>query len=84
MNDEKKYWLDSPRNVRKIVYALAAICVLLVLADLLYHKHLVFGCEGWFGFYGFYGFVCCIFLVLTAKQLRRVLMRREDYYDDDE
>ena len=79
----KKYWLDEPRNVRKIVWAVVVVCVLVVLGDLLYAKHPHFAVEGWFGFYGFYGFVCCVFLVLAAKGLRRILMRREDYYGDE-
>jgi len=37
--------------------------------------------EGWFGFYGFYGLVACVVLVLLATQLRKILMRKESYYD---
>ena len=37
--------------------------------------------EMWFGFYCLYGFAACVLLVLVAKQLRRVLMRGERYYD---
>jgi len=88
MNSEKKYWLDDPRNVNKIVYALYVVCVLLVAADLLYHKHLHFhfaderyNFEGWFGFFGFFGFIACVGLVLAAKLMRVVLKRGEDYYD---
>jgi uncharacterized membrane protein len=81
MKPEKKYWLDDPRHVTWIVYALVAVCVLLVLSDLLYHRHAHFGWEGWFGFYGVYGFLSAVFLVLTAKELRKILMRKEDYYD---
>jgi len=89
VNEDRKYWLDDPRNVRKIVYALVAVCVLLVVLDLFYDKHAHFEAENWFGFYGFYGFVCCVGLVLAAKQLRRLVMRPEDYYgegdgDDDD
>jgi hypothetical protein len=32
-------------------------------------------------FYCFYGFIACTVLVICATQLRKVLMRREDYYD---
>jgi hypothetical protein len=84
VNADKKYWLDDPKNVRKIVYALVVVCVLLVLLDLFYDKHAHFDAENWFGFYGFYGFVCCVGLVLAAKELRRLVMRREDYYGDDD
>ena len=81
MNSEKKYWLDDPRNVNKIVYGLYAVCALLVLCDLLYHKHVHFDFEEWLGFAGLYGFVACVALVLGARLLRVVVMRKEDYYD---
>jgi hypothetical protein len=41
-----------------------------------------FDFERWPGFYAFYGFVACFALVLAAKQLRRLLMRPERYYED--
>ena len=78
---DKRYWLDDPRNVNKVFYGLVGVCLLTVAADLFYHKHGHFTWEEWLGFHAWYGFVCCVFLVLAAKQLRRVLMRREDYYD---
>jgi Na+/melibiose symporter-like transporter len=62
-------------------HAYAGVCVLLLLADLVLHRHVEHALEGWFGFYAFYGFVACVTLVLVARGLRRVLMRREDYYD---
>lgn len=80
-NREKRYWLDDRSNVDKIYRALWLICVALFAADLFYDKHAAFAIEDVFGFYGWYGFICCVGLVLAAKQLRKVLMRREDYYD---
>ncbi len=44
-------------------------------------KHGPFAIEHIYGFYGIFGFVACVALVLIAKQLRRVLMRPENYYD---
>jgi hypothetical protein len=79
--DEKKYWLDDPRNVDRLVYRFYAICAVLIAIDVFVPKHGPFGLEHVFGFYGFYGFVACVTLVLVAKQLRRVVMRPEDYYD---
>ena len=81
MQQEKKYWLDDPRNVTKVFYTLFGVCVLLVVADLFYDKHVHFPWEGRLGFYAFYGFVAAFSLVLIAKQLRKILMRGEDYYD---
>lgn len=79
---EKRYWLDEPRNVDRIVWALYAVCGILLVIDPLIHKHGPFAVEHWFGFYGIYGFVACVGLVLAAKELRKLLMRPEDYYDD--
>jgi hypothetical protein len=81
VNKKKKYWLDEPRNVTGIFYALCAVCAALVAADLFYHKHIHFFWENWTGFHGFFGFLGCVFLVLAAKQLRKILMRGEDFYD---
>ena len=75
-------WVDRPGNVDKIVYALAAVCGLLFLADFLYHKHPHFAVEEIPGFYGIYGFVMFTGLILAAKALRFFIKRREDYYGD--
>ena len=79
---EKPRWLDDFNNVKKLVKVFAVICGLLFLADLLYHRHYERGWEGFFGFYAIYGFVACVLLVLGAKEMRKVLMRKEDYYDE--
>jgi hypothetical protein len=78
---ERRYWLDDPANVKKIVYGLVILCVATVLADFFYHKHVHYDFQGWPGFDAVYGFVCCVGLVLAAKQLRKILMRGEDYYE---
>ena len=56
-------------------------CLLLLLVDLAYHKHVHYPIEGWFGFFGIYGFLSCVLLALAAKGFRAILMRDEDYYD---
>ncbi len=78
---ERRTWLDERRNVDKIFWAVVAICAVLIAADFFYDKHAKFKLEGIFGFYGIFGFVCCVFLVLAAKELRKILKRSEDYYD---
>lgn len=80
-SDGKTYWLDRPANVNKLILALVAICALLVLVDLFYHKHVHFGFEHWFGFFAWFGFGMCVALVLIAKELRKILKRPENYYD---
>ncbi len=74
-------WFDKPANVNKIIWALCTVCAASVLADFFYHKHGHYGFQEWIGFDAWYGFVSCVLLVLAAKQLRKVVMRDEDYYD---
>ena len=80
---DKKYWLDDPRNIKKVVHALYAVCALLLVADFFYEKHAHFPIkfEEWFGFYGWFGFIAFVSLVLMAGVLRKLLKREEDYYD---
>ncbi len=81
MSAQREYWLDRSENVTKLFRGLWAACLLLICIDLFLHRHEHFEFAALFGFHGAYGFFACVALVLTAKQLRRVLMRREDYYD---
>ena len=80
MPPEKKHLFDQQRNVHRLIWIFFALCALLLGLDLLVQRHLnfaegVFPVEGWFGFYAIYGFVACVLLVVTATQLRKVLMR---------
>ncbi|MBT4750505.1 MAG: hypothetical protein HOO19_14320 [Rhodospirillaceae bacterium] len=77
----KRYWLDDIRNVHKLFWALVAVCALLFVSDAFYEKHVIFPFENWFGFFGLFGFFLSFALVLTARELRKLLKRDEDYYD---
>lgn len=79
---EKRYLFDNPRNVKALIYGLYVLCAVLFGLDFVIHRHSVVSWEAWYGFYGIYGFVACVFLVLAAKELRKIVMRKEDYYDD--
>ena len=79
---EKRHLFDNPRNVKALIYALYASCAVLFVLDFVVHRHTEHPIESWYGFYAIYGFVCCTLLVLAAKELRKLLQRREDYYDD--
>lgn len=81
--ESEKTWIDYPENKTKIVQALYAVCALLILIDPFIHKHGPWAIEHVWGFYAFYGFVACVGLVLVSKALRTILMRPEDYYDDE-
>lgn len=81
MSEERKYLFDDPRNTRLIVRGLVAACVILAGLDLVLHRHGEHPWEDVIGFYCLYGFVACVLLVLLAKELRKLLMRDEDYYE---
>jgi hypothetical protein len=80
---EKHYWLDSPANVAKVYKAVWVVCIGLLLVEPLVHMHPSFAIDESYGFYGWYGFVACVGLVLAAKVIRTLLMRDENYYDDE-
>ncbi len=79
---EKRHIFDNPKNVKRVIYALYAACALSVVAELFVHRHAENWWEGLFGFYPVYGFVGIVILVLAAKELRKLVRRPEDYYDD--
>ena len=74
-------FFDQPKHIDRIYYSLLVICAGLVLADLAYHKHGHFDFETLPGFHAGFGFLAYVGLVLAATQLRRLIKRREDYYD---
>jgi len=80
-NASKAHVFDNPKNVRRVIYALYAACGLSIVAEFFVHRHVDHPLEVIFGFYAIYGSVACVLLVLIAKELRKVLMRGEDYYD---
>ena len=78
---EKKYFLDDPKNVLLVVRLLYVACAAIFLLDFTGLRHPEQWWEGLPGFYPLYGFIGCTALVLSAKELRKILMRGEDYYD---
>ena len=80
MNEPARF-LDRPANLRRLRRVFYAICAALVGIEVVLHRHTVHAWEGVFAFYAIYGLVACVVLVLAAKQMRRVLMRRESYYE---
>lgn len=81
---EKEHLFDNPRNVTLLMRVFYACCALLLLVDFVVHRHIVHFSERLPGFYALYGFIACVVLVLIAKEMRKVLMRKEDYYHVDE
>lgn len=79
---EKRHLFDDPRNVRRAIHGLYALCGVSLLLDFFVHRHVDHPWESLWAFYCIYGFVACVLLVLIAKEMRKVLMRKEDYYDE--
>ena len=44
--------------------------------------HGEFEVEHFYGFFAVYGFISYVFLIFAAKILRKIVMRKEDYYDE--
>ena len=76
----KLLWLDNMKKVDRIVFGLYGLCLALFLADFFYKKKTYLDVEDLPGFYALYGFVMCAALVICARGMRVLLMRREDYY----
>ena len=79
------FWTDDkPENVNRLLRGFYAICALLFVLDFFIHRHASRDWEQLPGFYAIYGFVAFVVLVLVSKVLRKLVMRKEDYYDVDE
>jgi uncharacterized OB-fold protein len=81
-NDTALSWFERRKNQDRIYYALCAACGALVFADFAYHPHAHFSFETWFAFHAGFGFVAYVAIVTTAKGLRRLVRRSEDYYGE--
>ena len=77
---EPARFLDRPANQRRLRRVFYALCAVLVALEVLVHRHAEHPWENAFAFHAVFGLVACVVLVLAAKQMRRVLMRRENYY----
>ena len=80
--EQKKYFFDHPENVKWTMRGFYIICILLVVADFIIHRHTTMAWEKIPAFYAIYGFVACVLLVVIAKEMRKIVQREENYYDD--
>lgn len=81
--DEKQHLFDKPENVDRLLKAVYVICGLLFVLDFIIHRHSIRDWEALPGFYAIYGFLAFVVLVVIAKLMRKLLMRKENYYDVD-
>ena len=61
---------------------LGVVAAILVVLELILHRHGEFAFEDMLFFPAIYGFLAFLFIVQIGKWLRLVIMRREDYYDE--
>ncbi len=82
MKKEQPGFFDKADNIKILLRVLYAICAGLFLFDFVYHRHAIHSWENLLGFYALYGFIACVVLVLAAKEMRKVVMRNQEYYDE--
>ena len=80
--DQKTYLFDKPENVKRLLNGFYVFCIILIIADFIIHRHTTMAWENIPAFYAIYGFVACVLLVVIAKMMRKVVMRKEGYYDE--
>jgi hypothetical protein len=81
---EKQYLFDKPENVTRMLRIFYITCAILFLLDFILHRHVSMKLEEIPGFYALFGFIAFVVLVEGSKLLRKLVMRKEDYYDVDE
>ena len=72
---------DNPKNIKRLRNGFFIALVLLLIAEGFVDMHGEFSVEHFYGFYAVYGFISYVLLIFVAKGLRKIIMRKEDYYD---
>ncbi len=84
-HDKKLTFLDSPETQAKFRKGFYLFLCILLAVDLcawfLFERHGHFAWEAIPFFNAAYGFAVCIGLIFIAKILRRIVKRKEGYYD---
>jgi hypothetical protein len=79
MTDPKPSWVE--RNVDLIYGMLIGFAAMLTFSELLYEHHPHFDIERIPEFFELFGFIAFVFIVFAGKALRKLIMRKEDYYE---
>jgi len=72
---------DNPKNVKRLRMGFFVALVLVLIAESFVEMHGAFSVEHFYGFYAVYGFISYVVLIFVAKVLRKITIRKEDYYD---
>ena len=62
---------------------LIIVALMLLLLEFVFHRHAEVEIEKLVFFPALYAFVVCVAIVLGGIVLRRLIMREEDYYNND-
>ncbi|MCP3873944.1 MAG: hypothetical protein GY699_12400 [Desulfobacteraceae bacterium] len=73
---------DNPQNVKRLRIGFFIALVLVLIAEFFVEMHGEFSVEHFFGFYAVYGFISYVLLIFVAKLIRKIVMRKEEYYDE--
>lgn len=86
-HSSKPGWADNPTFIRVFIGVLVVSCVLAALAGFVpafQNPKPHFEQENWKVFFAIYGFVAFAFIVLAGQHLRKLVGRKEDYYEERE
>lgn len=86
-HDSKPGWADNPTFIRIFLGVLIVSCIGAAIAGFVpafQPKHPHFPQEGWKVFFAIYGFAAFSFIVLAGQHLRKLVGRKEDYYEERE
>lgn len=75
-------WTEHKKIGAILFWVLAALSLVLVVADLGIHRHDKIAFANSIGFYGLWGFLSFSFVVLMGWPLGKLLRRDENYYGD--
>lgn len=86
-DDKSKGWADGKAFRTGVVVALAVAAIAAAIAGFLPEfkkEHPHFAVEGFGAFFAIYGFAAFMFIVLVGQHLRKLVGRKETYYEDRE
>ncbi len=78
-------WADRPAFVKAFSWFLYLACAAAAVAGFIWKKkHPHFDVEGFPVFFAIYGFVMFFLIVVLGQHLRKLVGRKESYYDERE
>ena len=84
---DDKGWADNPAFIRAFLGVLVFACIAAAAASLNHDWHNPkphFALESVPAFFALYGFAAFAFIVLVGQHLRKLVGRKEEYYDERE